>query len=115
MVKLYNIAVYLITFLKPARKNRQTKIGMPKHNIFIHVLEGISIWCCQIIDYLKGYINKFKLNFQNALENKRELIWCNSNKTLFLQWGTLTLVNDLCFQIYFAENTLRFYIDPNQT
>ena len=29
---------------------------------------------CKVIDYLNGSIVKFKLNFENALENKRESI-----------------------------------------
>ena len=29
-----------------------------------------------MIDYLKGSIVKFKLNFEKALENKREPAWC---------------------------------------
>ena len=54
---------------------------------FIYVLEGDSqwnSWCCQMIDYLEDSIVKFKLNFQNGLENKRELIWWwqISSKTL---------------------------------
>ena len=37
-----------------------------------------------MIDYLKGSIVKFNLNFEKALENKRESIWCwqISSKTL---------------------------------
>ena len=44
---------------------------------FIHVLEGNlqwNSWICNMIDYLKGSIGKFKLNFENALESKRESI-----------------------------------------
>ena len=44
-----------------------------------------------MFDYLKVFTIKFKLNFQNALENKRELILC------CLYSGAL--VNNLCFQI----------------
>ena len=29
-------------------------------------------WICKMIDYLKGSIVNFKLNFEKALENKRE-------------------------------------------
>ena len=43
----------------------------------INVLEGNLQWNCWIykmIDYLEGSIVKFKLNLENALENKRESI-----------------------------------------
>ena len=36
---------------------------------FIAALEGNlqwNNWCCQMTDYLKGFIVKFKLNFPNA-------------------------------------------------
>ena len=33
-----------------------------------------SSWICNMIDYLKGSIVKFKLNFENALESKHESI-----------------------------------------
>ena len=54
-------------------------MGIPVHDncLFIYVLESNlqwNIWCCQMIDHLKGSIVKFKLNSQNYLENKRELI-----------------------------------------
>ena len=54
-----------------------------------------------MIEYLKGSIVKFKLNFENALENKLELIWWMqiSNKILVcLEWGNFTIVDNLCFQ-----------------
>ena len=54
-----------------------------------------------MIDYLKGSIVKFKLNFEKALENKREAVWWwqISSKTLVcLGWGNLTIVNNLYFQ-----------------
>ena len=57
-----------------------------------------------MVDYLKGSIVKFKLNFEKALENKRELIWWwqISSKTMVclvcLEWGNLTIVNNLYFQ-----------------
>ena len=40
---------------------------------FTYVLEGDLQWnsWCQMVDYLKVSIVKFKLNFQNALETKR--------------------------------------------
>ena len=34
----------------------------------------MDIWIYKIIDYLKGSIVKFKLNFENALENKHKSI-----------------------------------------
>ena len=43
-----------------------------------------------MIDYLKGSIVKFNLNFEKALENKRESIWWwrISSKTLVcLEWA----------------------------
>ena len=43
----------------------------------MYVLEGNlqwNSWICNMIDYLKGSIVKFKLNFENALESKRESI-----------------------------------------
>ena len=69
----------------------------------IYVLEGNlqwTSWICKMIDYLRGSIVKFKLNFEKALENKRESIWWQiSNKTLVcLEWGNLTIVNNLYFQ-----------------
>ena len=54
-----------------------------------------------MIDYLKGSIVKFKLNFEKALEKQT---WINmmmtiSSKTLVcLEWGNLTIVNNLYFQ-----------------
>ena len=42
-----------------------------------HVLQGNlhwKRWICNMIDYLKGSIVKFKLNIENALESKRESI-----------------------------------------
>ena len=44
---------------------------------FIHVLESNlqwNSWTCKMIDYLKGSIVKFKLNFEKALENIHESI-----------------------------------------
>ena len=54
-----------------------------------------------MIDYLKGSIVKFKLNFEKALQNKHESIWWwqISSKTLVcLEWGNLIIVNNLYFQ-----------------
>ena len=72
--------------------------------VFIHVLEGNlqwNSWICKMIDYLKGSIVKFKPNFEKALENKHESIrwWQISSNTLVcLEWGNLTIVNNLYFQ-----------------
>ena len=44
---------------------------------FIYVLEvdlQWNSWICNMIDYLKSSIVKFKHNFENTLENKRESI-----------------------------------------
>ena len=71
---------------------------------FIYVLEGNlqwNSWICEMIDYLKGSIVKFKLNFEKALEKKHESVWWwqISSKTLVcLGWGNLTIVNNLYFQ-----------------
>ena len=54
-----------------------------------------------MIDYLKGSIVKFKLNFEKALENKRESVWWwqISSKTLVcLGLVNLTIVDNLYFQ-----------------
>ena len=62
-----------------------------------------------MIDYLKGSIVKFKLNFEKALENKHESIWWwqISSKTLVCsQWGNLTIVNNLYFQNIIYQNIL---------
>ena len=70
---------------------------------FIFVLEGYlqwNGWLCKMIDYLKGPIVKFKLNFEKTLENKRKSIrwWQISTKTLVcFEWGNLTIVNNLYF------------------
>ena len=72
---------------------------------FIHVLEGNRIqwnsWICNMIDYLKVSIVKFKLNFEIASESKRESIlwWQISSETMVcLGWGNLTTANNLYFQ-----------------
>ena len=54
-----------------------------------------------MIGYLKGSIVKSEFNFEKASENKRESIWWwqISSKTLVcLEWGNLTIVNNLYFQ-----------------
>ena len=54
-----------------------------------------------MIDYLKGSIVKFNLNFDKALENKHESIWwwlISSKTVVCLEWGNLTIVNYLSFQ-----------------
>ena len=54
----------------------------------IYVLEGNlqwNSWFFKIIHYLEGSIVKFKLNFEKALENKRESVW-------WLQISSKTLV-----------------------
>ena len=54
-----------------------------------------------MIDYLKGSIVKCKLNFEKALENKRESVWWwqISSKTLVcLGLVNLTIANNLYFQ-----------------
>ena len=53
-----------------------------------------------MIDHSKGSIVKFQLNFEKALENKRESIWWwqISSKTLVcLERGNWTIVNNLYF------------------
>ena len=55
--------------------------------VFIYVLEGnlqSNSWIYKMIGHLKGSIVKFKLNFENALENKRELY--NDDKYQVKQW-----------------------------
>ena len=67
---LDNNAVYLIASLKSKWKNKQ-KIWITGYVIvFIYVLEGNlewNSWIFKMIDYLKGSIVKFNLNFEKAL------------------------------------------------
>ena len=54
-----------------------------------------------MIDYLKGSIVKFKLNFEKALENRRESVWwwqISSKTQVCLGWDNLSIVNNLYFQ-----------------
>ena len=46
--------------------------------VFYYVPEGNlqwNSWIFKMIDYLKGSIVKFKLNFEKALENKCKSLW----------------------------------------
>ena len=75
-----DIAVYLIASLKSKWKKYQIK---NMNNwiwwlLFIYVLEGNLQWnslIFKMIDYLKGSIVKFKLNFEKVLQNKWESVW----------------------------------------
>ena len=87
---LDNIVVYLIASIKSKWKNKQMKIWIAGYGyvFFTYVLEGNhqwNSWIFKMTDYLKGSIVKFKLNFEKALENKRESVWWwqISSKTLF--------------------------------
>ena len=72
--------------------------------VIAYVLEGnlqLNSWIFKMIDYLKGSIVKFKLNFKKASQNKCESVWWwqISSKTLVcLGWGNLAIVNHLYFQ-----------------
>ena len=52
---------------------------------FIYVLEDNlqwNSWIFKMIDYLKGSIVKFKLNFEKASESKcEESVWWRQNQT----------------------------------
>ena len=71
---------------------------------FIYVLEGNlqwNSWIFKMIYYLKGSIVKFKLNFEEALENKRESVWwwqISSKTQVCLRWDNVSIVNNLYFQ-----------------
>ena len=101
--KFDNIAVYLIASLKSKWKSKQNMDMVIV--FFIYVLEGNrqwNSWIFKMIDYLKGSIVKFKLNFRKALENKCESVWWwqISSKTLVcLGWGNLSIVNHLHFHL----------------
>ena len=75
---LDNIAVYLITSLKSKWKINKWKIWIAGYDNcfffyqFFHLQWNSLI--CKMIDYLKSFIVKFNLNFENALENKCESI-----------------------------------------
>ena len=103
---------YLITYLKLKWKNKQIKnMNNWIWLFFIYVLKGNlqwNSWIFKMIDYLKGSIVKFKLNFEKALKNKHESVWGwqISNKTLVcLGWGNLTIVNNLYFQNIILSKT----------
>ena len=70
-----------------------------------------------MIDYLKGSIVEFKLNFEKASENKRESVrwWQISSKTLVcFGWGNLTIVHNCIFRISSYQNILiDFDLFPN--
>ena len=73
-------------------------------NCFLYVVEGNLQWSScifKMIDYLKGSIVKFRLNFEKDLENKRKSVWWwqISSKTLVcLGCGNISIVNNLYFQ-----------------
>ena len=87
---------------------------------FIYVLEGKlqwNSWIFKMIDYLKGSIVKFKLNFEKALENKHESVWWWQilSKTLVcLEWGNLSIVNDLYFQTIILSKHLDWFWSVSQ-
>ena len=73
------IAVHLITSLKSKWKISKWKIWIAVYDTcFFYQFSGGNLlwnsWICKMIDYLKGSIVKFNLNFENALENKCESI-----------------------------------------
>ena len=54
-----------------------------------------------MIDHLKGSIVKFKLNFENASENKLESMWwwqISIKIPVCFEWGNLTIVNNMYLQ-----------------
>ena len=87
--------------------------------VFINVLEGNlqwNSWFFRKIDYLKGSIVKFKLNFEKASENKCESVWWwqISSKTLVcLGWGNVSIVTHLYFQnIILSKHLINFDLFP---
>ena len=58
-----------------------------------------------MIDYLKGSIVNFKLDFENASKNKLESI--SSKVLVCLEWGNWTIINNL----YFQHNILSKHFD----
>ena len=111
---LDNVAVHLIASLKSKWKNKQIQKWITGYGncFFIYVLEDnlqCNSWFCKMIDYLQGSIVKFKLNFEKALENKRQSVWWwqISSKTLVcLGWGNLSIVNNLYFKTSSYPNIL---------
>ena len=79
---------------------------------FIYVLEGNlqwNNWFFKMIDYFKGSIFKFKLNFVKALENKCESAWwwqISSKALVCLGWSNLSIANNLYFQNIILSNIL---------
>ena len=69
-----------------------------------------------MIDYLKGSIVKFKLNFEKALENKCESVWwwpISSKTSVCLWWGNFSIANLLYFKISYYQNILiNFDLSP---
>ena len=69
-----------------------------------------------MIDYLKGSIVKIKLNFEKVSENKRESTWwwqISSKTVVCLEWGNLTIVNNLYFQsIILLHILINFVLFP---
>ena len=55
--------------------------------VFIYFLEGNlqwSCWICKMIDYLKGSIVEFKLNFESVLETNANQ--CSDDKYQVKHW-----------------------------
>ena len=93
---LDDIAVYLIASLKSNWKNNKFTIWIP----------GYFSWIYKMIDFFKGSIVKFELNFENASGNKLESIswWQISSQILVCwEWGNLTIVNIFFFSKYLMK------------
>ena len=64
----WNCYIFDFIFKIKVKKINKWKIGIPEHDnyLFIYVLEGNlqrHYWLCQMVDYLKGSIVKFKHDF----------------------------------------------------